>query len=251
MNARGLAYVMAAMVALTAGAASAQGRSDARVEAFAKLPNWTGFWIADSRSNLGLSGRAPPGAPRNVGALRAPLPYTPEWAAKVEEQRRNATAATECGFPYPFVMENPWVFQFLVTPEETVLLWGGREVRHIYTDGRTHPAAEDLWPTPWGDSVGRWEGQTLVVDTVAVQQSRFPPSLSEQAHFTERLRMTAPDRFEVEMTIEDPVALTQPWKITIPYQRVTDLDRMVHGLCDENDRNPVVDGKITLEPAAR
>jgi hypothetical protein len=75
--------------------------------------------------------------------------------------------------------------------------------------------------------------------------------LSEQAHFTERLRMTAPDRFEVEMTVEDPMALTQPWRITIPYQRVTDLDRMVHGLCDENDRNPVVDGKITLAPAAR
>ena len=56
---------------------------------------------------------------------------------------------------------------------------------------------------------------------------------------------------EDELTIEDPVAFTQPWKVTIPYERVTDLDRMVHGLCDENDRNPVVDGKIIIAPAGR
>ena len=105
-------------------------------------------------------------------------------------------------------------------------------------DGRGHPPAELLWPTPWGDSVGHWEGDTLVVDTVAVQSSRFPPTLSEQAHFTERLRMVSEDRFEDQLAIEDPEALTEAWTITIPYERVTDLDRMTHGLCDENDRNP-------------
>jgi hypothetical protein len=232
-------------------AASAQPKQADRVAAFARLPNWTGFWIAESRDDLGLSGHPPPGAPQNRGAIRGDAaPYTKEWAAKVEQQRKNNTgAAKECGFPFPFVMENPWVFQFLLTPEETVMLWGGREVRHVYTDGRTHPRPDELWPTPWGDSIGRWDGQTLVVDTVAVQPSRFPPSLSEQAHFTERLRMVGNDRFEDELTIEDPVAFTRPWKITIPYERVTDLDRMVHGLCDENDRNPVVDGKLTIAPA--
>jgi len=98
------------------------------------------------------------------------------------------------------------LFQFLLTPEETVMTWGGREIRHIYTDGRGHPSADDVWPTPWGDSVGYWEGQALVVDTAAVQPSRFP------------------------------------------YERVTDLDHMVHGLCDEDDRNPIVDGKLTIAP---
>lgn len=244
----GRCAAVAALAMVFAGAASAQSATTARVEAFAKLPDWTGLWIADSRSNLGLSGRPPPGAPQTA-ALRGP-PYTAEWAAKVAAQPRDPTV-TECGFPFPFVMENPWVFQFLITPEETVMIWGGREVRHIYTDGRAHPAAEDLWPTPWGDSVGRWEGDTLVVDTVAVQPSRFPPLLSEQAHFSERLRRVGADRFEIELTMEDPAALKEPWKITIPYQRVTTLDRMVHGLCDENERNPVVDGKLTIAPASR
>jgi hypothetical protein len=251
VNARGaLAAVFAVSMLATCGA-SAQPKQADRVAAFARLPNWTGFWIAESRDDLGLSGRPPPGAPQNRGVIRGDAaPYTKEWAAKVEQQRKNNTGtAKECGFPFPFVMENPWVFQFLLTPEETVLLWGGREVRHVYTDGRRHPKPDELWPTPWGDSVGHWEGQTLVVDTIAVQPSRFPPSLSEQAHFTERLRMVGNDRFEDELTIEDPVAFTKPWTITIPYERVTDLDRMVHGLCDENDRNPVVDGKLTIAPA--
>lgn len=242
-----LAAIGAVAAALGANAAVAQPGS-ARAEAFAKLPDWTGIWIADSRSNLGLSGRPPPGA-QQTAALLGP-PYTEEWAAKVASRPRDPTL-TECGFPFPFVMENPWVFQFLVTPEETAMIWGGREVRHIYTDGRGHPAAEDLWPTPWGDSVGRWEGDTLVVDTVAVQPSRFPPLLTEQARFTERLRMVGADRFEIALTIEDPVALKESWTITIPYQRVTTLDRMVHGLCDENERNPVVDGQLTIAPSER
>jgi hypothetical protein len=242
--------VAVAVTTLATTSSHAQSDQADRVASFAKLPNWNGFWIAQSWDNVGLSGHAPPGAAPPAAALRGgQVPYTAEYAAKVAEARQNATgAAKECGFPFPFVMENPWVFQFLLTPEETVMIWGGREIRHVYTDGRGHPPAELLWPTPWGDSVGHWEGQTLVVDTVAVQQSRFPPMLSDQAHFTERLRMVSEDRFEDELTIEDPAALTQPWKITIPYERVTDLDRMVHGLCDENDRNPVVDGKLTVAP---
>jgi hypothetical protein len=242
------AIVVAAVIG--ASAAFAQSNSTERVGTFAKLPDWTGIWIAESRSNLGLSGRSPGQQPS--GVLRGQPPYTSDWAAKVDAERKTASTATkECGFPFPFVLESPWVFQFLATPEETVMLWGGREVRHIYTDGRPHPPAEDLWATPWGDSVGRWDGQELVVDTIAVQPSRFPPSISEQAHFTERLRMVSPNRIENELTIEDPVAFTQPWKVTIPYIRVTELDRMVHGDCTENDRNPVIDGKLTITPTAR
>jgi hypothetical protein len=247
---RRLVGVLPAAAVLLAHVAWAQGAKDDRVSRFAKLPDWTGYWIAQSRDNLGLSGRAP--GFQNSGVLTSNPPYTPEWAAKVEERRKKATAATkECGFPFPFVMENPWVFQFLLTPEETAMIWGGREVRHIYTDGRSHPKPEDLWATPWGDSVGHWEGHTLVVDTIAVQPMRFPPALTENAHFTERLKMVGPDRFEDELTIEDTTALSETWKVTIPYERVKELDRMVHGLCDENDRNPVVDGKIIVAPPAQ
>ena len=55
------------------------------------------------------------------------------------------------------------------------MIVAGREIRHIYTDGRPHPSADEIWPTPWGDSIGHWEGETLVVDTIAVQEARSLP----------------------------------------------------------------------------
>ncbi len=84
------------------------------------------------------------------------------------------------------------VFQVVVTPEETLFVMDHGEVRHIYTDRRAHPVGDDLWPTPLGDSVGHWAGQTLVIDTVARTAgpiSMFSPAaeLGEQAHFIERV----------------------------------------------------------------
>ena len=61
---------------------------------------------------------------------------------------------------------------------------------------------------------------------------------------TMKARVATPHRAAIV-----PVALTRTWKTTIPYQRVAGLDRMVHGDCEENDRNPVVDGKLTIAPA--
>ena len=238
---------------LAAGALQAQTNSAERVRAFAATPNWTGIWIADDgvMTELGLSGR-PPGGDAQMAKmlLLNGVPYNAATVAKIAEQRKNSDRSTakECGFPFPFVMESPWVFEFLVTPEETAMIVGGREIRHIYTDGRAHPKPEDRWPTPWGDSVGRWQDGTLLVDTIAVQPSGFPPVLSDDAHFTERLKMVGPDRLEDELTVEDPASLTRPWTVTIPYKRVAGLDRIVHGFCNENDRNPVVDGKITIAP---
>ncbi len=240
-------------VAFAAPSAHAQDLNDPRVRAFAALPNWTGIWIADDgvMTELGVSGR-PPGGDAQMAKviLGNGIPYSADGLAHAKAQRNDASRLTakECGFPFPFVMESPWVFELLVTPEETAMIVGGREIRHIYTDGRAHPPADELWATPWGNSVGRWDGHALVIDTIAVQPSRFPPLLTEHAHFTERLEMVNHDRLEDELTIDDPASLTHPWTVTIPYKRVVGLDRMVHGDCAENDRNPVVDGKITIAP---
>jgi len=106
-----------------------------------------------------------------------------------------------------------------------------------------------------GDSIGHWEGDTLVIETVARLANdalaiASPLSkVSEHAKFTERLRLVSPDVLEDEMTIEDPVALARPWTVKIRYRRVTDLDRMTNYDCEENDRNPVVDGQLTVAPA--
>jgi hypothetical protein len=254
MTARTIARICAGAVLLLAASVGAQKSEQDRVRVFASLPNWTGYWIADDgvENALGVSGRTENGAADFVKMkLAAPLPYTAEFAAKAAEERKNLQGdGKECGFPFPFMMESPWVLQFLITPEETDVVLAGREIRHIYTDGRAHPSPEDVWPTPWGDSVGKWEGHVLAVDTIAVKSGGpFPPTVSEHARYTERIRMLSPDRMEDEITVVDPASLTKEWKATIAYQRVVGLDRMVHGDCNENDRNPIVDGKVTVVPA--
>jgi len=240
---------------------AAAAPATARDQAFAKLPDWTGIWIADDgiMTRLGLrndvEGDAGPTFKDRI--MSRPGPYNAEWQAKIAAQKGPSQyhqSGKECGFYFPGVMESPWAFEVLITPEQTVFIFAGREIRHIYTDGRGHPPSDALWPQPWGDSIGHWEGDTLVVDTVSVVAHSEPfqmnPRFSSFAHFTERIRKAGKARLEDRLTIEDPTALTRPWSMTLPYTRMTTIDRLIHGDCAENDRNPVVDGKLTVSPAA-
>jgi hypothetical protein len=242
--------VLSVMLSVLASGCGQQG--SARVRAFAQLPDWNGIWMSDDgvMSDLELSGY-PAHLDMSRHILSGKAPFTTAWESRVAAFRAAIMPTSkDCGFYFPLVMESPWMFEVLITPEETAMIFGGREVRHIYTDGRRHLNADSIWATPWGDSVGKWEGDVLVVDTIAVQPSNFSagPLLSDRARFTERIRMVAPDRIEDDITISDPIALTGPWRLILPYRR-TSLDRLVHGDCLENDRNPMVNGKLTIAPA--
>jgi hypothetical protein len=140
-----------------------------------------------------------------------------------------------------------------------LFFFGDGEARHIYTDGRSHPRKEDLWPTIWGDSIGHWEGGTLVIDTIARtggpisgapvgEPAPHVANLSAQAHFTERVTRIDANTMQDDMTIDDPQRLVHPWKLSIRYQRTRDVDRMILYDCDEHDRNPIVNGKLTIAP---
>jgi hypothetical protein len=255
MSSRHAALLLALFACFAAAAAPTVAQ---REQTFARLPDWTGIWIADDgvMTRLGLrndvEGDAGPTFKDLI--LGKHPPYNAEWEAKYETARKaaGATARKECAFYFPGVMESPWPFEMLVTPEETAIIFAGREVRHIYTDHRKHPSADDIWPTPWGDSIGRWEGKTLVVETIFVEsKGTGAMMLSPSARFVERIRRLSRDRIDDQLTIEDPVSLTQPWILTLSYKRVANIDRIVHGDCLENDRNPVVNGKITIEPPKR
>jgi hypothetical protein len=150
-------------------------------------------------------------------------------------------------FPVPDLL-----FELLVTPEQTLLVSSEGTIRHIYTGG--HPAADELWPTPEGHSIGRWEGDTLIVETVARGKGPVGPwpgaaELSENARFTEKLRLLDADTLHNEMTIEDPERLANRWSVVIRYVRVRNLERMIAVNCYENDRNPLVDGRFVIAPA--
>jgi len=231
-----------------------------RLHAFATLPNWTGIWQSAAWP-LNVSGRPPGGEAqlRELLQLIRPPPYNAEWEAKYKIGLKNAAAhATQnatfkvCSRSFPALMEAPWMFEVAVLPEETLLIFENGQVRHLYTDGRAHPSNDDLWPTPLGDSVGHWESNTLVVDTIARLSSEplapraWVSMLSERARLTERLRLIDEDDLEDQLTIEDPIALVKPWLITLNFKRVREMNRLLPYDCTENERNPVVDGKMTI-----
>jgi hypothetical protein len=261
-----LRLVLAAALCAAAwmGVASAASSPQERARAFARLPNFTGIWQSEAWP-LDVSGR-PKGNEdelRRLLQLIQPPPYNTEWQAKfaaasadtAERARRDATLRA-CTRNFPAIMEAPYMFEVVSIPEETALIFENDQVRHIRTAGHDHPPADELWPTRLGDSVGHWEGDTLVVDTIAraTTEPLAPRAwfsvLSEQAHFIERLRLTNPNELEDQLIIEDPLALAHPWHITFKYSRVTQLDRMVPYDCIENERNPEVGGKLIVTPSS-
>jgi hypothetical protein len=211
------------------------------------LPDWSGYWIGEGLT-AEISGFPAGGDYKLLGQ---DAPWSDEGRKRVDATRSRQMDQKADGWGFP-LMNSAAPMQFLITPDETLIINIYRDVRHVYTDGRSLPAERDRWPTTWGVSVGRWEGDTLVIETVSVRNpNRYffsSPPLSEQARYVERLRMTGPDRIESVMTITDPVALSAPWVVDLAYERTTGLDRMIHDDYD-NDRSEVEDGLFTILPA--
>jgi hypothetical protein len=239
---------------------AATPRDSTRASQFARLPNWSGLWVS-AAWNLGISGR-PPGGEDELRAklqLIRPPPYNAQWAAKYQTALQDkiglaARSATfkVCTRSFPALMEAPWIFEIATLPEETLLVFENGQIRHVYTDGRPHPSGDDLWATPLGNSIGHWEGQTLVVDTVArsavepIAPRAWVALLSDAARFTERLRQIDDDTIEDQLLMDDPIMLASPWAVTLRFRRVAEMDHMIAADCVENERTTVVDGKMVI-----
>jgi hypothetical protein len=248
------AALAAAFLAASAPAL-AQDSPEARVEAFARLPYWPGFWVSEQYLHTTISGSA---APRPAGS--PPLqrlngfdaPYNDEGKARQAEAARTRAGRRADGWGYPMMMDAATPFQVMITPEETMIVNAYGETRHVYTDGRSFPAVEDMWPTVWGTSIGHWEGDTLVIETVQVQMPytyfHGAPVFSEEAKYTERMHLDG-DRLISEFTVEDPVTLTAPWSRTVSHVREEGYDRMIQ-MDFSNDRTGQEDGVNTIEPPA-
>lgn len=162
-----------------------------RVAKFAQLPDWSGIWVsAEPIGKIGISGYPEMEDPFNDWKILGfSAPYNEAGKAALGQFMAQAELAkaekSTSGWSFPQMMEAPTPLQFTITPDETLIVNFYRDVRHVYTDGRDHPAEQDRWPTPWGDSVGHWEGDTLVIDTLAIQRLAIglplPPSRSKRA----------------------------------------------------------------------
>jgi hypothetical protein len=133
----------------------------------------------------------------------------------------------------------PDPIQIVQTPQRVVILYESWHIfRSIPTDGRPHPA--NLDPTWFGNSVGKWDGDTLVVDIVGMNdKTRLDTNghpHSDQLHLIERFRRTGPKTMSYEVTVDDPVAYTGPWKQSRTFQLKPGLELMEY-VCLENEKD--------------
>jgi hypothetical protein len=187
-------------------------------------PNLQGIWqvlntaawdIQDHQARLGV----PPGQ----GVVEGnEIPYRPE---ALEKKRQNfdsrATADPESkGYlpGVPRIMYMPFPFQIFQTADQLTMTFEyARGIRTIYTNGTQHPRGTINW---WlGDSRGRWEGDTLVVDVVHFTDEtwfdRAGNFHGEKLHLVERFTPVGPDHINYEVTVEDPAVFTRPWKMSM------------------------------------
>ncbi len=243
MKPRVLACLLAAVSALSLqgravqAADSPKGPQGRTWTEVARLPDFTtGIWEVP----LGPGAFAP-------GALPS---LTPAYAARLKAFQAAQAAGNEQDNPsanclppgMPGVMNQPYPMQILFGPGQvTIQLEAYMQIRHIYTDGRGHPSDPDL--TYNGNSIGHWEGDTLVVDSVSFVPDTplglsYGVQHSTRMHVVERMRLSDPDTLVITTTIDDPDALTQPWTTSHTFKRHKDWT-IAEYVCEQNNRNLV------------
>jgi len=210
---------------------------------FAQLPDWSGLWTSGGGGSL--FGRAPGGVmPKLTPNTAAVLKKGAELLAQGISYDENLS---ECGPPgYPRWLAIPFLREFIVRPEQT---WLSSEtvnnVRRVYTDGRDHPSPADAFPLYYGDSIGFWEGQKLVIHTnqlMARSMGRNQPDQSEQMETVEIWEKVDPRTIKADVWIYDPALYTEPWYMQRRYTQVANADkvlRMNYWHCGENPNNDV------------
>ncbi len=121
----------------------------------------------------------------------------------------------------PRIYLQPFPMEIVQTPKETLLLYEyDHTVRRVFTDGRKH--TDDITPTYMGESIGHWEGDTFVVDTLGFNDKtwldRDGHVHSDQLHVLERFHRTDRDNMQLDITMEDAKALAKPWVTQLFFQ---------------------------------
>lgn len=236
---------------------SVTGAAALRAQSPTNPPDFTGIW-GIYRGGRGADPTFAPAPP-------TPLVLKPEYAKPYEAKRAEAAAAAKRGeqiangsvecIPYgvPTMMSVAiYPVEFIQTPKQvTIISEAFSEVRRVYLD-RPQLNIDDVPPGYYGRSVGHWEGDTLVVDTVGIKPSvvgyRGMPH-SPQMRVTEHIRLLAPDILHDQITINDPVVLEKPVTYTVAYKRMPRDYEMVEFVCDNNreyvDKNGIV--RLRLE----
>ncbi|MBI2188938.1 MAG: hypothetical protein HYU37_17705 [Acidobacteria bacterium] len=214
-------------------------------------PNLSGIWQAITEAYwdvephaaamgpvpaLGAAGAIPPGLGIVEGGRIPYLPAAAEQKRKNFENRMTLDPEIKCYLPgTPRAMYMPYPFQIIQTPKHIMMVFTfARAVRTVYMDDQTDAPA-DSW---MGWSNGRWEGETLVVETSGFNGmtwlDRAGNFHSDALKVVERFTATGPDHLLYEATLEDPKTFSKPWKISMPiYRRLEKNAQLMEFRCVE------------------
>jgi hypothetical protein len=224
-------------------------------------PDFSGIWenpgwreMAAASNNVSGTGGSPgtpavlaPAVARffDIGAgMNGGLPFQP-WAADLKKMRMTANSQdnpdAHC-LPLGNMQlhTHPQPRQIVHTPQIMLIEYEANYgLRQIFTDGRRAPTAD---PQPWwyGYSTGRWEGDTLVVETTGFRDDGWldvnGSPLTDRAKTIERFRRDSYGSMTIEITVDDPRAYTRPWTVTLPHRLMPD-DNLIEFICNENEKS--------------
>jgi hypothetical protein len=210
-------------------------------------PDFSGVWMASTERdgpNGPPAGRPPLATFGNAGVgFTGDLPFQP-WAADLQRQRAaehsldNPDALCLPQGPLQYHLD-PQPRKVVQTPRQIFLIYESNYgLRTIYLDGRTLPPQGEPQPYWHGYSVGRWDGDTLVVESNNFRgdgwlDSRGSP-FTNAARITERFRRVNYGRLEIELTVDDPKAYTKPFTVRVEQRLMTDGSELIEFICHEN-----------------
>jgi hypothetical protein len=210
--------------------------------------DWSGIY---TRTKGGL--HFDPDLKMNEGPVSAQL--TPEGQqvldAKAEQLAKTGgeyDPLSDCRPPgTPRWFTEPFLHEFIVTPAQTLLVNEMvNDVRRVYTDGRDHTPDEDAYPSANGDTIGFWDGDTLVTHTKHLLEGQYQrgvqPNYSDQVTTVERWRKVGPDTLQADVWVFDPVHLAKPWYSRQSWTKLSNDDyalRIRYWDCKENSNNDV------------
>jgi hypothetical protein len=184
------------------------------------------------------------------GNMEGGLPYTP-WAAALKQERMGSNAKenpdANC-LPMGFLQfhQQPQPRKIIQTPQLILIQYEANYgMRYVYMDGRKLPEPGAVQPWWYGYSVGRWDGNDLVVETNNLRGAEDSPNdgwldvngspYSQQAKFTERFRRLSYGHLQVDITVDDPKAYTKPWTVRVD-QRILPDQELIEFVCNENQQ---------------
>jgi hypothetical protein len=187
----------------------------------------------------------------NTAASAEPLPFTAEGLKAFNDVWNHIDPTSKCILPgVPRVNTSPYPMQIVQLPDKVIFLYEYmHNFRVIYTDGRPH--RKNWEPSLLGDSIGRWDGDTLVIDTVNLTDRTWLDDHgnrhSDALHVVERWRRISTNQLEYEETIDDPKFYTKPWTVKWVMPLAAKDWELMEYACTDNNKD-FTDGHLQPGP---